>query len=354
MKMANFLMPKSTPVADVTDEAQPDGDITRVGAVAVRRGPIGDITAVGTGALVVANHGDDSVSLLNPQTLAVFGMVALPGEPLAVTVSDDRVFVSMSSSTWDAVSVIDIRTQSIIETYSLDFSITSLAVSPDGKRVYAGRTGDGYADVAFIDTTADRVGAINIGTVAGIGVDAVEVDPTGKRLYVGVTDTHGSALLVVNAETARVEQTVRIGSPIRDIAFADDTAYVLTSDRARGGVVELIDLSANQITDTVELGIGAPTQMTLSPDQTRAYIVDYDRVVVLCTLSHQVVANVMIGARPSSVALNADGSRLHVADYTGGVTVFSVAPTMPLLDPQFMATDPIVVSELRELELTPA
>ena len=56
-----------------------------------------------------------------------------------------------------------------------------------------------------------------------------------------------------------------VGSPIRDLAFADGTAYVLTSDRVRGGAVSLIDMSTNRITDTIELGIGAPTQMTLSP-----------------------------------------------------------------------------------------
>ena len=80
-----------------------------------------------------------------------------------------------------------------------------------------------------------------------------------------------------------------VGSPIRDIAFADGIAYVLTSDRARGGAVEVIDLSTGRITDTVELGLGAPTQMTMSADNTRAYIVDYDHVTVLCTLTLKIV-----------------------------------------------------------------
>lgn len=348
MSMANFLMPKGTIDSDVNNETAVDPDVTRVGAVAVGRGPIGDI-AVGTAA-VVTNPADDTVSLFHPDALAVDGVIAVPGEPFAVAVSDDRAYVSTSSSTYDAVSVIDTNTKTVIATYSLAFSVTALAVSPDGKRVYVGRTGDGYVDVAVIDTTAERVGTIDIATGAGIGVDALEVDPTGKRLYVATTDARGSALLVVDTETARLERSVTIGSPIRDIAFADGTAYVLTSDRDRGGVVHVIDLSTNQITDTVELGIGAPTQMVLSPDKTRAYIVDYDHVAVLCTLSLEVVNSVTVSARPSGVAVSSDGGRLYVADYAGGVTAFTVASTMPLLYSQFMATDPIAVPELRELE----
>ena len=73
MKMAKFLMPKSTPDSEVNDEVHVDPDIARIGAVAVQRGPIGDIAVAGDGTMVVTNYGDDSVSLLNADTLAVEG-----------------------------------------------------------------------------------------------------------------------------------------------------------------------------------------------------------------------------------------------------------------------------------------
>ena len=348
MKMANFLMREGTPDPHVNDEAHVDPDVTPVGITAVRRGPIGDIAA--GAAIVVTNYGDDSVSFLNPETLAVEDTIGVPGEPFAAVVSDDRAYVSTSSASCDAVSVIDTNTRTVLATYPLAFGVTALAVSPDGKRVYAGRNGRDHVDVAVIDTTAERVGTIDIATGAGIGVDAIAVDPTGKRLYVATTDARGSQLVVVDAETARVDRKVWVGSPIRDLAFADGTAYVLTSDRVRGGAVSVIDMSTNRITDTIELGIGAPTQMTLSPDKTRAYVVDYDHVAVVCTLSLEVVNTVTVDARPSCVAVNFDGGRLYVADYAGDVSAFSIASTMPLLYAPFVATDPIALPEPRELE----
>ena len=339
--MANFLMPENAAVADVMDEARAIADATRIGVVDVQRGPIADIAAIDDGTLVVTNHGDDTVSLLNPRTLAVSGAVAVPGEPFAVVVADGRAYVSTSSASSDAVSVIDAKAQTVVATYSLAFSVTALAASPDGKRVYAARTGDGHADIAVIDTTAERVGTIDIATGAGIGIDAVRVDPTGKRLYVATTDTMGSALVIVDAETAKVARTVSIDSPIRDIAIAEGSAYVLVSDRARGGAVVVINLTTGRITGTAELGIGAPTQMTVSADGTRAYIVDYDNVTVLCTGTLEVVNKLKIGGRPSCVAIDSEVGHVYVADYAGEVTALSVASEMPFLFEEFMATDPI-------------
>ncbi|MCT7657290.1 hypothetical protein [Mycobacterium deserti] len=348
--MANFVMPGNA-AANATDDRR--DQITRIDTVSVRRGPIGDITAA-SGAVAVSNFGDDTVALLNADTLATEALVVVPGEPFAVAASNDRVFVSTSSSTYDAVSVIDTHTKAVIATYSLAFSITSLAVSPDGKRVYVGRAGDGHADVAVIDITAERVGTIDIAALPGAGVDAVAVDPSGKRLYVATTDAQGSALVIVDTETARVVHAVRIGSPIRDIAYGDGTAFVLTSDRQRGGVIAVVDLSTYRITQTVELGVGAPIQMVLSADKTRAYVVDYDRVAVVCTLTRRVVDTVTVAGRPASVALDSHGSRLHVADYTGQITTFAVDSSLPLLYSQFVATDPIAVREARELQSTSA
>ena len=348
MKMANFLMLKSTPASQVNEVTTEGPDITFEGGVAVDRGPIGDIAA-GAQSVVVTNPGDNSVSLLNAGTLAVEAIIDVDGEPFATVVTDDRAYVSTSSENFDAVSVIDTNTRTVIATYSLAFGVTALAISPDGKRVYAGRTGRDHVDVAVIDTTAERVGTIDIATGAGISIDALDVDPSGKRLYVATTDSRGGQLVVVDTETAQVERTVWVGSPIRDLAFADGTAYVLTSDRTRGGAVSVIDLTTNRITDTIDLG-GAPTQMTLSPDKSRAYIVDYDQVVVLCTLTLEVVNTVTVTARPSAVAVSPEGDRLHVADYAGDVAAFAVTPTLPTLYLQFMATEPLAVPQLRELE----
>jgi dihydroxy-acid dehydratase len=53
MKMANFLLPKSTTDSHVINEAHVDPNVAAVGTVAVQRGPIGDIAA---GDVVVVRY----------------------------------------------------------------------------------------------------------------------------------------------------------------------------------------------------------------------------------------------------------------------------------------------------------
>jgi DNA-binding beta-propeller fold protein YncE len=247
------------------------------------------------------------------------------------------------------VSVIDLDSLCVTATYEVASGVTALAAGPDGKRVYAGRATDDRVELTVIDTTAERVGTIDVGTAPAANIDALRVDANGKRLYVAVTDAIGSQLVVLDAETTRVTRVVPVGSPIRDIACAGDAIYVLTSDRATGGVVHAIDLPTGKVAGTVVLG-GAPTQLSVSPDEARAYVVDYDRVAVLDTLNLDVVESLRIAARPSAVASTPDGSRLFVADFSGSVTVFAVESTIDMLYSQFLATDPIALSAPRVLQ----
>ncbi|MDH6198984.1 DNA-binding beta-propeller fold protein YncE [Mycobacterium frederiksbergense] len=313
----------------VFDGALDDLDVA--GLAEVGRGPIGDIAVdPDRDTVVVTNAGAESLTVINPHTLGLVGSVRLAGDPFAVVVADDRAYVSVTTAGHDSIVTVDTVTGEVLAEYPLAFSVTALAISPDGKRVFAGRTGLNRIDIAVIDTTAERVGTIDIATGTGVNLDAMRVDATGKRLYVATSDVRGSRLVVIDAETAQAQATVWIGAPIRDLAISDGIAHVLTSDRERRGVVHTVDLTAATVVDAVEVG-GAPTQLVLSPDATRAYVVDYDRVTVWCTLTSQIQGSVNVHAQPAAVAVRQDGTRLYVADYAGQVNAFDVAAALPAL-----------------------
>ncbi|MEO3965860.1 hypothetical protein ABH105_14740 [Mycolicibacterium smegmatis] len=316
-------------------------DLDVAGLVEVGRGPIADIAIdADRETIVVTNSAADCLTVINPYTLAPVGSVRLNGEPFAVAAADDRAYVSVVTAGHDAIKVVDTITGSVLAEYPLAMTVTALAMSPDGKRVFVGRSGHDRIDVAVIDTAAERVGTIDLASGAGAGVDALRVDASGKRLYVATTDPRGSRMVTVNIETAQIESTVWIGAPIRDLALgADGKALVLTSDRQRRGVVHIVDLSTAAVVGAIQIG-GAPTQLVLSPDATRAYVVDYDRVIVLCTLTNEILGSIDVGVQPAAVAVRRDGARVYVADYSGQVNAFDVAAELPALYSRLVASEP--------------
>jgi YVTN family beta-propeller protein len=320
-------------------------DVALVKSTTVGRGAISDLAVEGD-TLVVANFGDDSIAVLDADTLAVHGGV-FAGQPTSVAVADDRAFVAVSSASYDAVAVIDTITGDVIKEYPLAFNVTAITASPDGKRIYAGRAGEDGVDVAVIDVAAERVGTIYVATGTDTTIDALRIDATGRRLYVAVSDARSSRLMTVDVESSRVRRTLEIGAPVRGLELGfDSTAYVLTSDIAEGGVLYFVDLVKNQITGTMTVA-QTPIQLALSADGSRAYVVDYDHVAVIDTDDRSLVADVSVGARPSAIALSAD--RLYVADYDGGVTAYAVAAAAPMLYAQFVAAPSLVAPVVREL-----
>ncbi|WNG80894.1 hypothetical protein C6A86_022240 [Mycobacterium sp. ITM-2016-00316] len=321
-----------------------DSQTAFAGSVAIDRGPIADLTA-NADTIVVANYGDNSITVVRPDSAGAPAVVPVEGEPFAVALTDDRAFVVTSDLDADAVQVIDTRTNSVVGHYPLAFSVTAVAASPDGKRAYAARAGHDHVDVAVIDITADRVGTVDIGAGAGSTIDALAADPSGRRLYAAVTTSRGSRVVVVDTETAKARKSIAFGAPIRDLAVAaDGTVYALTSDLQARGVIEVVD--PKTFTVTASIGAGTlPIQMALSADGARAYVVDYDQVAVLCTVTHEVVETITVGARPAAAALNAQGDRLYVADVEGNVTAFRVAAPAPMYSP----FDAVAFDAVREL-----
>lgn len=344
--MANVHLPKSQRAQTVNvvsdEQLGGDRDYTVTGAVGLD-GPVADLAVNADGHTLVATHqGRDAVSILDPIRLTVRDVVPLTGDPFYAAVTRDHAYVStISLRNEDAVEVVELSSGNVVATHPQSGTVTALSASPDGKRVFVGRTDSERVDIAVIDTITGDVDTIDAGWGPAVNIDAIHVVDNGRRLYAAVSDDRSSHLVIVNVETARIDGAVGIGAPIRDIAIGPEhTAYVLTSDRYRGGSVAVVDLYRRRIRERVDLG-GAPTQLVLTVDGARAYIVDYDSVAVLCTVTNQIVHTIDTGVAPSCVAVSPDGAQLFIADHTGGVLGFAVADVSPLLYTQFLATDAI-------------
>ena len=311
----------------------------------VNNGPISGIAANPDGTrLMVTNYGRNSVSVIDTGTCRVTGTISGLNEPFAIAMGSDHgnhAYVSTVSTAYDSIAVIDVFTNSVIATHPLALSVTDLAVSPDGKYVYASRNGAGGADVldvAVLDTTTGGVQPIGLTDVCkapGITTECVRPSPDGSRLYVATNGPAGGQLAVIGRKNcarwrgAGVVGTVAIGLPIRDVALSPngEIAYVAGCAPGSGAVIDVVDTRTGKITGTRKIGEigGILTGLTLSGDGDRAYLISDDSITVLCTLTHDVIGTVGVANEPSCVVESPDARHLYIADYSGTVTVAPIA-----------------------------
>ncbi len=325
-----------------------------IAEIDVNNGPIGGIAASEDGKRVmVTNRSGDSVSIVDTGARAVVSTISGTPEPFTIAVGGrDRACVSSASATCDAIAVLDLRAKRVVAVHPVAFHTTDVAVSPNASRVYCGATAGGRAGVAALDTTT---GAGDIVTISAPGTtaDGVRISPDGRRLYVAAHGPSSDQLVLMETRQLRVIGSVEIGSPIRDVAVSSsgDTVYVASCSPDFGAVLDVINTRSGMIAGTAKItGAGGfVTQLALSADGERAYLVNDHGVTVLSTVTLDVIGSLTISGSPSCVVENAGGTRLCVADYAGVVTVVSIPSTSVRADDDITARYEWAVPELHDL-----
>jgi YVTN family beta-propeller protein len=340
---------------------------TVVAEIAVQRGAVSGIAVSPDGAhLMTTHYGDDSVSLIDTANCAVAQTVIDIDEPFAIAMPDtsgSRVYVSTVSGAYDSILVFDTDANQVVAIHPLTYSVTDLAVSPDGRHVYASRAAVNGADVAILDTKTGDDDAISIATTAGTTTECVRVSPDGHRLYVAAIGASNAELVVIDTRRHRVLSTIEIGSAIRDIGLSPDgaTAYVGSCGPDFGTVLDVVDTRTSAITNTYKFGdtAGVLAQLTVSRNGERVYLVGDQSVTVLSTSTHDVIGSIVIDGQPSCAIESPDGNRLYIAGYAGTVTVLAIASATAPVDALTSDDEPTVahqwaLPDLLVLEPTPA
>ena len=328
---------------EVLDEVEAAFSFSVVAQIAGHHGAVSGI-AVGPdhNKLMVTNHADNSVTSIDTDTCTSTRTVIGIHEPFAIAIAGARAYISAASAAYDSIVVVDVTTDRVVGVHPVAYSVRDLAVSSDGMHVYACRTAVHGADIAVVDNMTGHVDAI--GLAAGATTGCVRVTPDGARLYVAADGPSGAELAVIDTHQQRVVDAVPIGLPIRDVALSPhgDTAYVLSCGPGFGAVVDVVDTSTNVVTATGKIAevSGPVTQLPLSGDSERAYLVGEQSVAVVSTQTHNVIGTIAVAGQPSCVSESPDGKHLYIADYAGTVSVLTIAAPPEWARPELAQLEP--------------
>ncbi len=259
--------------------------------------------------------------------------IALGGMPLKlVPVAGGKHVLAMSNGyTEHFVAVIDVAAEKIVQRVPIAEGWLGLAVSADGRSVYAsGGSRDKILVYRFAEGALTDAGEIAL--PQGTFPAGLALNRRGSRLY--VTGNLTNALLVVDLATQKVGATIPVGNKPYACAVSEDERTVYVSNWGEDSVA-VVDRAAGRVRATIKVQ-EKPNDLLLTRDGRRLFVANGNRntVSVLDTETAQVTEQIDVGiapaaplgSTPNALALSRDGHTLYVANAdNNAVAVIDVA-----------------------------
>lgn len=286
-------------------------------------------------ALAVPNSGTANVAAVNTSSgsnLASIPIGAIDdGNQLyleyggvAVSPAGARAYATNFAS--GSVSVIDTATKAVVHSVPVGTEPVAVAISPNKSAAYVANSFSN--SVTVIHTGTFQTQTIALPSSKSGYPSSIAVSPDAKRVYVAVNNPQpdfGNAqcwILGIDASTLEVVSETRIFYPMALTVSPDGTAVYVV-----GGLSDTlytISTATNQITHAVALNNGAPIQpvtggIAVTPDGTRIFASDGSSSTVfeVDVVHHKLLRQIKAGQTAGSIAITPDGSEAWVTDYVG-------------------------------------
>ena len=307
----------------------------------------------------------DSVTVLNGGNHVV-ASIPLPDHPKNLLMDADgkQLIVSQPGG---SVSVVDTDTYTV--KILRDQRVSDVAVSPDGRRLYAAYCQASDRGVADLVTAIDIAGGTTVFEIPIDDIAGLAISPAGTLLYAISYDRRtyyeypAGRLTIVDAVSGTVADTIAVGACPETVAVSPDgTCLSITHYDTRSasivnlatGAVTAVGLrdaplgmaftpdsthvyASNEhsltvidttTTDAYDLVAGdLPRGLQLSPDGKHAYSTNFGdgTISVIDTITNSITATLDVLSHPEAVAVSTDGERVYVGDYwSHAVAVISV------------------------------
>jgi YVTN family beta-propeller protein len=269
------------------------------------------VTAAPDGTrLYFTNESKHTVDFVDSSTFAVIARVPLSGRPNNIAVSNDgkRVYAGIAQAP-GAVDVIDTVTLTRAKTIAVKGGIHNVYVTPDGKHVVAGSIPGRI--ITVIDQATEEI-AWELPMSAGIRPMAFEkaADGSTSRIFVQLSDYHGIAVVDFKArkEVTRFETPVIPGeekhtqglqaAPMHGFGIAQNGKLLLATSKVYS---TMYAYSLPDLKPVGHVNVGQhPEWVTMSPDDKVAYVAAAgdNSVSVVDTATLKVIARIPVGQVP--------------------------------------------------------
>lgn len=240
------------------------------------------------------------------------------------------------SNAGGGITEVNAANNSVIATAPFPNNANSVAVTPDGRRMYVSNRDVGQ--VTVFDTATN----VPLATIlAGNGNDnlGLAVSPDGQLVY--VSNQASGTVTVIYTPTNRVIQVIPTGLQPIWVTFSHDGTHAYVSNQASGNL-SVIATASGTIVATI-WGFSCPFESVVTRDGTELLVSSQcdNSVKVVNLATNAVVNSIPTGPNPRGIALTPDGKRAYVADwFSNTVDVIDVAAQANLNTPITVGANP--------------
>lgn len=269
-----------------------------VGTIKVGDSPMGLALRAGSDpVLAVANSTSSHVTFIDPQQREIIGTAPAGKGPEFIVFSRDGSLLYATSPYDLTVTVIDVAQRAVSGApITFDRKPRSLAMSPDGKRLFVLLSDDKGA-VAAVDTETRQV----VGTIpVGKSPTGLALSGDGTRLFAASFDD--SLITVIDAAAWKPLSTLQ--APTGMGLIAHPSKPLIYSLASFDDTVAVVDYEAGEVVASIDVG-QYPTYGTISADGRTLYVPteDSDNVTEIDTETNAVGLRIAIGDEPAHAVL---------------------------------------------------
>jgi len=288
-------------------------------------------TEVAAWTVYVSNEKDNTISVVDSETMEVVQTVNVGQRPRGITISHDGKFIYLCASDDDTIEVIDTATMQIVGTLPSGPDPELFVLSPDGKTLYVANEDDNL--VTVIDLESNRVlSEIPV----GVEPEGMGVSPDGQTI-VNTSETTNMAIYRRVHARDHPQRAGRLAPPLRGVHARRRRSLGERRDRRhRVGDRQCDTRGEAQITFEIP-GLRSesiqPVGVRITADGTKAYVAlgPANRVAVIDARTYEVEKYVLVGQRAWQLSFTPDQKLIVSTNgVSNDITFIDVASDEPV------------------------
>jgi len=223
--------------------------------------PQGIAVSADGSTVVVAAYGDDQVDFYDASTLALVTSVSLVA-PIAIAINPVSGFIYVSQDWVNQISILDPTSHTVTGVIATSGTVNAMTFTPDGSNLLAVESLSSAIEI--FDQTGTQIGSP---IALGANPNAVVVTPDGTTAYVSATSQN--KIIEINLTTLAQTNHSVMGMPL-GIAVSSDGEH-LWVPLLGGGQVQVFSLPTFTVETTIPV-VGGPSLVMFAPGNDIAYV----------------------------------------------------------------------------------